>query len=215
VLTLKHTESEDQRRVARALEDDIRAWIANTLPNAHVVTREETEVFIARDPLLTDCAEDCQFDAAKRVGADLVVTGELSMADGVYRLALRLHEVADHRLLPGAGKAVGSTLPMLEEGANVLVRQVLGGVPTRYLPRYHGPLSKGALIGGGVGAAVGGVFVLRMMTSASDWNAARTTAAWTDARNRTNESAAAATVSLSIAGALLAAGVSLWLLTDY
>ncbi len=62
---------------------------------------------------LEECEGECEVETGRRVGADLVVSGEALRVGSIFKLNLRLHDTRDGRLLSG-GTASGRTVEELD-----------------------------------------------------------------------------------------------------
>src|SRR5262249_36811567 len=68
----------EQRIDAAYLSDQVRGAVKELLPSAKVITRENMLVLLqASGKDLADCEGECEVDTGRRIGADLVVSGEL------------------------------------------------------------------------------------------------------------------------------------------
>src|SRR5260370_31785303 len=95
------------------------------MPAAKVITRENMLVLLqASGKTLEECEGECEVDTGRRIGADLVVSGELLKFGTNYKLDLKLHETADGRLLAGA-IASGKTIDELDAGVGPAVKELL------------------------------------------------------------------------------------------
>ena len=67
------------------------------------MTRENTLVLLqASGKKLEDCEGECEVDTGRRLGADLIVSGQVLKVGSNFKLNLKMHETQDGRLLSGA-----------------------------------------------------------------------------------------------------------------
>lgn len=107
------------------------------VPDLAVITRENLVALLPPGSELAECLGDCEVETARRIGAELVVTGEVVRFHGGLRATLRLHASSSARLLaaetaqaadPGAMEqalqratdALGSALVDTEPGPAVV-----------------------------------------------------------------------------------------------
>ena len=83
--------------------DLVRAAALRVAPGLHVMTRENTLVLLqASGKKLEDCEGECEVDTGRRLGADLIVSGQVLKVGSNFKLNLKMHETQDGRLLSGA-----------------------------------------------------------------------------------------------------------------
>ena len=116
---------------ASYLADLARAGLLKAAPTLDLMTRENVLVLIqASGKTLEECEGECEVDTARRLGADLVVSGDLLRFGTAYRISLRMHDVHTSRLL-GASQASGGTADELAASIPAAMSQlaaVLGPV---------------------------------------------------------------------------------------
>jgi hypothetical protein len=96
------------------LTDLIRAQFLELVPDAGIITRENILVLLeAQGKTLDECEGECEVDTGRRLGADLVVSGELLRFSDSYRINLRLHTTQTARLI-SAAVASGTSFGVLE-----------------------------------------------------------------------------------------------------
>ena len=96
------------------ITDLVRAASLRVAPGLHVMTRENTMVLLqASGKKLEDCEGECEVDTGRRLGADLVVTGQVLKVGTSFKLTLRMHETQTGRPLSGA-VASGKTVDDLD-----------------------------------------------------------------------------------------------------
>jgi hypothetical protein len=91
----------------------------------NVMTRENMLVLLeSSGKKLAECEGECEVDTGRRLGADLVITGEVLRFGSNYKLNLRLHETRDGQLLAGA-QASGATTDELDRNTKQAVVELL------------------------------------------------------------------------------------------
>ncbi|MBS2024401.1 MAG: DUF2380 domain-containing protein [Deltaproteobacteria bacterium] len=112
--------------------DRVRTALLKQAPELRVITRENLQVLLdASGKSLADCEGECEVDTGRRIGADLVVSGELLRVGSTLKLNLRLHETKSGTLVSGA-VASGKALDELDGGVTAAVTELLA------------PMTKGA-----------------------------------------------------------------------
>ena len=166
--------------------DRVRADALRALPGVRVITRENLIVLLQNSgKQLDDCEGECEVDTGRRIGADLVVSGDVLKVGQSYKLNLRLHETHEGRLLNGA-VASGKTVDELDANAAAAVQELLQPlreqpslarrtpVPPAALesPRHGNPaLRRAGYVSGGAGllfALGAGYFALRSRSLVND-----------------------------------------------
>jgi hypothetical protein len=114
VLEFRDKVPSEQRIDAGYLSDQVRAAVKELLPSARVITRENMLVLLqASGKDLADCEGECEVDTGRRIGADLVVSGELLRFGTQYKLNMKLHDTRSGELMTGA-VASGTTADELD-----------------------------------------------------------------------------------------------------
>ncbi len=92
---------DEKRAVDREyLAERVRKFAKELLPQATLIDRENVQVLLqAQGRDLADCEGECEVDTARRLGADLVISGDLLRFGSTLKLNLRLHEVASSKRL--------------------------------------------------------------------------------------------------------------------
>ena len=112
----------------RYLADTVRSAALEALPGAQVITRENMLVLLASSGRkLEECEGECEVDTGRRLGAELVVSGDLLKFGSNYKLDLRLHDTRNGRLLAGA-QASGKTADELDAALAPAVAKLFGPV---------------------------------------------------------------------------------------
>ena len=107
------------------LADTVRAAVLDALPELRVMTRENELVLLEQSgKKLAECEGECEVDTGRRLGADLVISGDLLRFGSSFKLNLKLHETRDGRLLAGA-QASGRTIDELDAATGIAVRKLL------------------------------------------------------------------------------------------
>jgi hypothetical protein len=117
VLELKNKLQGSSRDLVDAgfLTDQVRAGVLEAVPSLKVMTRDNLLVLLeASGKKLEECEGECEVDTGRRIGADLIVTGEILRFGEGLRVNLRLHETRSARLL-SAAVASGTTADALEK----------------------------------------------------------------------------------------------------
>ena len=111
---------------ATYFSNEIRAAARRRAPAMQVMTRENVLVLLeAQGKKLEDCEGECEVDTGRRLGADLVVAGDLLRVGSEFKLDLRLYSTRDGQLLGGA-TAGGQTVDELDAHTPAAVGQLLG-----------------------------------------------------------------------------------------
>lgn len=96
-----------------------------------VITRENLVALLqAAGQDLAACEGECEIETGRRIGADLVVSGELQRLGAKYRLSLRLHDTAEGRLLSTAFGS-GATVDELDEVTRSAAKDLLQALGKR------------------------------------------------------------------------------------
>jgi hypothetical protein len=114
-----------ERIDAAYLSDRVRGVVKRDLATAKIITRENMLVLLqssGRD--LADCEGECEVDTGRRIGADLVVSGELLRFGTEYKLSLKLHDTRSGELL-AATVATGATADDLDRDLQAAVDRLL------------------------------------------------------------------------------------------
>ncbi len=108
--------------------DQIRGAALRSLPSVKVITRENLLVLLqASGKDVSDCEGECEVDTGRRIGADLVISGEALRVGSKYKLNLKLHNTADGALL-SQSVASGSTIDDLDTDTRRAVDELLHGL---------------------------------------------------------------------------------------
>ena len=100
---------------AAFLTDVVRQQALEAVPSLKLMTRENVLTLLeASGKRLEDCEGECEVETGRRLGADIVATGELLRFGSGFRVNLRLHDTHTARLL-SAAVASGSTPEALEK----------------------------------------------------------------------------------------------------
>jgi hypothetical protein len=110
------------------LSDQVRAAAKESLPQAKIITRENMLVLLKTSGKdLAKCDGECEVDTGRRIGADLVVSGELLRFGSQYKLNMKLHDTRDGSLLSGA-KASGATADELDRALRPAADKLLASL---------------------------------------------------------------------------------------
>jgi hypothetical protein len=113
------------------VSDVVRSAAKEALPGLRVMTRENMLVLLeATGRKLEQCEGECEVDTGRRVGADLIISGEVLRFGTRFKVNMKLHDTHDGELLAGSiasggsvdeldtelGKAVVKLMAPLREG---------------------------------------------------------------------------------------------------
>ncbi len=107
----------------RYLSDLVRGSARSTLPASRFVlmTRENILEMLPEGRTLADCVGECAVETGRKIGADYIATGEVTMFAGEIRVTVNLHETGSGNLL-GQVRAGAPNLLGVEKDLN---RQIL------------------------------------------------------------------------------------------
>lgn len=121
VLDLRAYTKEVTPDQARYFTDLVRSATLRAAPGLEVMTRENVLVLLkASGKSLEDCEGECEVDTGRRLGADLIVTGEIQSIGKRLKIALRLHDTREGRLLSST-IASGNSMEELDDATNKAV----------------------------------------------------------------------------------------------
>lgn len=104
--------------------DVVRSAALRASPELRVMTRENLFVLLqASGKKLEECEGECAVETGRRVGADLVVSGEILKVGPNFKLNLRLHDTREGRLLSGA-VGEGRTVEELDRNTKAAVGEL-------------------------------------------------------------------------------------------
>ena len=116
------------------LADQVRAAVKEDLPQARLISRENMLILLqSAGRSLEECEAECEVETGRRIGADLVVSGELLRFGSQYKLNMKLHDTRSGELLSG-NVAAGTSADELERDLRPAVRKLLA-------PIFQGQLS--------------------------------------------------------------------------
>src|SRR5438477_505541 len=125
VLEFRDKVPAEQRIDAAYLSDQVRTAVKETLPQTKVITRENMLVLLqSSGKKLEECEGECEVDTGRRIGADLVVSGELLRFGSQYKLNMKLHDTRSGELLSGA-VASGATADQLDANLRAAAGKLL------------------------------------------------------------------------------------------
>ena len=143
VLEFRDKVPAEQRIDAAYLSDQVRSAVKADLPSAKIITRENMLVLLqSSGKKLEECEGECEVETGRRIGADLVVSGELLRFGTQYKLNMKLHDTRSGELIAGA-VAAGTT-------ADDLDRSVAQACEKLFAPLKSGAplaLREGGLLG--------------------------------------------------------------------
>ena len=125
VLELRSKLREGAAIDAGYVADRLRAEVLSSGIDARVVSRENMLVLLqAQGKQLADCEAECEVETGRRIGADLVVSGELVRVGDSLKASLRLHETRSGTLV-AAVTAAGVNAEELDAHLGSAVRQLV------------------------------------------------------------------------------------------
>ncbi len=119
VLEFKNKLPEADRKSVDAsyFSDVVRAAALQSAPQVRVITRENLLVLLqSSGKKMEECEGECEVDTGRRIGADLVISGELLRVGSSLKLNLRLHDTHEGKLL-SAALVSGRSVDELDEAA--------------------------------------------------------------------------------------------------
>src|SRR3954465_7394719 len=85
------------------LSGQVRTAAVESVPGLRVIPRENLIILLqSTGKDLESCEGECEVEPGRRIGADLVVSGEVLKFGSSYKLDMRLHDTREGRLLSGA-----------------------------------------------------------------------------------------------------------------
>jgi hypothetical protein len=127
VLDLRSSTKDLTPEDVRYFGDVVRGATLKAAPRLEVMTRENLLVLLqASGKDLANCEGECEVDTGRRIGADLIVSGEMLKVGTHYKLTLRLHDTHEARLI-GATVASGSTIDELDEATTKAALDLFAG----------------------------------------------------------------------------------------
>jgi hypothetical protein len=125
VLEFRDKVPEGQKIDAAYLSDQVRSSAKDALPSIKVITRENMLVLLqSSGKELASCEGECEVDTGRRIGADLVVSGELLRFGTQYKLNMKLHDTRSGELISGS-VASGVTADELDHALRPAVEKLL------------------------------------------------------------------------------------------
>jgi hypothetical protein len=114
----------------RTLADDVRGVaLALRQDGYDLMTRENMLAMIDPQKFQQACSEgQCEVEAGRKVGADLVISGEVGLFGGNLVVLIKLFDTASASLL-GQEKATGKDINSLEVALGESARQLMASVP--------------------------------------------------------------------------------------
>lgn len=107
------------------LTDVVRTAAKDAVPDLKVMTRENMFVLLqASGKKMEDCEGECEVDTGRRVGADVVISGDVLRFGTQFKVNMKLHDTHSGELLQGA-QASGGTLDELDKNLNISVSKLL------------------------------------------------------------------------------------------
>lgn len=87
------------------LASEIRVSIKEVLPSVQIISNEKVEVLLRANPDAL-CDSECDVETGRKIGADLLVNGEVARIGGKLKLSLRLVVTSDASLVGAASLVV-------------------------------------------------------------------------------------------------------------
>ena len=110
------------------LTDQVRGAALDADSALRVMTRENLLTLLkASGKELADCEGECEVETGRRIGADLVISGELLKFGSSYKLDMRLHDTHEGSLL-AAATASGTTVDELDRNLGAAVQKLLAPI---------------------------------------------------------------------------------------
>jgi len=107
------------------LSDRIRSLAFDALPDAQVITRENIMVLLAASGRkIEDCDAECEVETGRRLGAEMIISGDLHLIGKSYRLNLRIHATKTASLV-GVAMAQGGEMESLDANLPAAMRELL------------------------------------------------------------------------------------------
>ncbi len=110
------------------LSDLVRGVARRVLPADRylLMTRENIQEMLPQGRTLADCVGDCAVDTGRKLGADYVVTGEVTAFGGQIRVTVNLHGMQTGNLIdqvrPGAPNVLGVEKDLEEQARALLLK---------------------------------------------------------------------------------------------
>jgi hypothetical protein len=128
VLELRNFAKDLTHENAQYFTDVIRQNALRLQAQLEVMTRENLVVLLqATGRKLEECEGECEVDTGRRIGADLIISGEIQKLGTLYKISLRLHDTHDGRLL-SSSIASGRSIEELDQSAQKAGGELLGGL---------------------------------------------------------------------------------------
>ncbi len=104
--------------------DVIRKETLRAAPQLDVITRENLLVLLqASGKELASCEGECEVDTGRRIGADLIASGEIQKVGTRFKISLRLHETKEGRLI-ASSIASGASVDELDDQLGQAAREL-------------------------------------------------------------------------------------------
>lgn len=107
------------------LTDVVRSAALDAAPGLQIMTRENVLVLLkASGKSLSECEGECEVDTGRRLGADLIISGEVLQFGSNLKINLKLHETGQGRLL-SASQASGGNADGLDREMPGAIRKLM------------------------------------------------------------------------------------------
>ena len=101
----------------------VRAALKQRFPDMRIMTRENIPVLLSgMGKTLSDCEGECEVDTGRRLGADLVISGDLLKIGSHFKLDMRVHETREGQLINGATASGASPDELDQQTKQAVVR---------------------------------------------------------------------------------------------
>jgi len=105
-----------------------RAAVKRSAPAMKVMTRENVLVLLqASGKTLEECLGECEVETGRKLGADLVISGDILRVGTSFKLDLRMHETKEGQLLAGVA-ASGKSVDELDADTARAVTELMGAL---------------------------------------------------------------------------------------
>lgn len=114
------------------LTDLVRSAVKREVRGARVMTRENVIVLLQNQgKKLEDCESECEVETGRKLGADLIVSGEVLKFGSAFKVSLKLHDTREGQLLSGEMASGGSLDELDREVPQALRKLVAPLAPAR------------------------------------------------------------------------------------
>jgi hypothetical protein len=123
-----HDSAEVGDAAARFLAEQVRgAALGLPADSWFVMTRENLVALLPPGTDLSACADDCEITTGRAIGADVVVTGEVTRFGGAFKASLKAHRVASGQLV-AQETATAATVEALDDAVSAAAARLFEAV---------------------------------------------------------------------------------------